>query len=77
MPETEEEAEGIVKYTYANQVPLLLLGNGSNMVVRDGGGPGIVMNFSKLNEIRVEGDQIYAQSGALIIDVSKKQPKKV
>ena len=72
MPETEEEAEGIVKYTYENQVPLLLLGNGSNMVVRDGGVRGIVMNFSKLNEIRVEGDQIYAQSGALIIDVSKK-----
>lgn len=70
-PETEEEAMHIVKYAYQNNVPLLMLGNGSNMVVRDGGVRGIVMTFMKLNEIRVEGDQIYAQSGALLKDVSK------
>lgn len=75
MPETEEEAENIVKYAYVHQVPLLLLGNGSNMVVRDGGVRGIVINFSKLNEIRVEKEQIYAGSGALLIDVSKTAAK--
>ncbi|MFO7316485.1 MAG: UDP-N-acetylmuramate dehydrogenase [Bacilli bacterium] len=72
MPETEEEAEGIVKYTHNNKIPLLILGNGSNMIVRDGGVRGIVMNLSKLNEIRIEGTEVYAQSGALIMDVSKK-----
>lgn len=71
MPETEEEATNIVKYTFENNVPLLMLGNGSNMVVRDGGVRGIVMTFMKLNEIKVEGNQIYAQSGALIKDVSQ------
>ncbi len=75
MPETEEEAENIVKYAHINKVPLLLLGNGSNMVVRDGGVRGIVINFSKLNKIRVENDQIYAESGALLIDVSKAAAK--
>lgn len=70
-PETEDEAMKIVKYTYDNNVPLLMLGNGSNMVVRDGGVRGIVMTFVKLNEIRVEDEQIYAQSGALLKDVSK------
>jgi len=72
MPETEEEVEGIVKYTHNNKIPLLILGNGSNMIVRDGGVRGIVMNLSKLNEIRIEGTEVYAQSGALIMDVSKK-----
>lgn len=72
MPETEEEVEAIVKYTHRNNIPLLILGNGSNMIVRDGGVRGIVMNLSKLNEIRIEGTDVYAQSGALIMDVSKK-----
>lgn len=72
IPETEDEAVNIVKYTYENHIPLLLLGNGSNMIVRDGGVRGIVLNLSKLNKIQIDNDQVYAQSGALIIDVSKK-----
>jgi UDP-N-acetylmuramate dehydrogenase len=71
LPETEEEATEIVKYAYDHNVPLLMLGNGSNMVVRDGGVRGIVICFQKLDEIRIDGTQIYAQSGALIKDVSK------
>ena len=75
MPETEEEAANIVKYAYNNDVPLLMLGNGSNMVVRDGGVRGIVINFSKLNRISIDGDVVIAQSGALIKDVSKQVAK--
>lgn len=72
LPETEEQAAAVVKYAYKNHIPLLMLGNGSNMVVRDGGIRGIVINFAFLNEIRIDGDTVYAQSGALIKDVSKK-----
>lgn len=71
LPETEQQAAAVVKYAYENNISLLMLGNGSNMVVRDGGVRGIVLHFSLLNEIRVEADVVYAQSGALIIDVSK------
>ena len=71
MPETEEEAQAVVKYAYENEVPLLMLGNGSNMVVRDGGVRGIVLNFSKLDAIEIQGDVVVAQAGALIIDVSR------
>lgn len=70
MPSTEEEAIAIVKYANNNNIPILLLGNGSNMVVRDGGVRGIVLNFSKLDDIRIEGTTVYAQAGALIKDVS-------
>ncbi len=41
------------------------------MVIRDGGIRGIVLNLSKLDEIRIEGTTVYAQAGALIKDVSK------
>jgi UDP-N-acetylmuramate dehydrogenase len=71
MPSTEEEATEVVKYSHINHVPIFLLGNGSNMVIRDGGIRGIVLNLSKLNQIHIDGTTVYAQSGALIKDVSK------
>ena len=75
LPETEEEAASVIRYAYINNIPLLMLGNGSNMVVRDGGHRGIVVTFSNLDEIRINGEHVYAQSGALIKDVSKLSAK--
>ncbi|AOV06634.1 UDP-N-acetylmuramate dehydrogenase [Sporosarcina ureilytica] len=71
MPNSIEETIATVKYAHANDIPLLLLGNGSNMVVRDGGVRGIVLHMAKLNEIKVEGTSIHAEGGANIFDASK------
>lgn len=70
-PTTEEETMHVVAYAHQQKIPLLLLGNGSNMVVRDGGVRGIVLNLSKLNRIEIKGTRVYAESGADIIDVSR------
>ncbi|MFC5602122.1 UDP-N-acetylmuramate dehydrogenase [Sporosarcina koreensis] len=72
IPGTIEETEATVRYAYENGIPLLLLGNGSNMVVRDGGVRGIVLHLSKLDTITVDGTKVHAEAGALIIDVSRK-----
>lgn len=72
IPATIEETETAVRYADRNEIPLLLLGNGSNMVVRDGGVRGIVLHLSMLNEIRIDGTSLHAQGGAHIIDVSKR-----
>lgn len=72
MPETEQQAQQVVQYAYQHNIPLLMLGNGSNMVVRDGGVRGIVIHFAKLQEIRIDGNVVHAASGALIKDVSKR-----
>lgn len=74
-PTTQEETIFVVSYAHQRKIPLLLLGNGSNMVVRDGGVRGIVLNLSKLNLIEINGNRIYAQGGAAIIDVSKAAAK--
>ena len=71
IPGTIEETEATVRYAYENEIPLLLLGNGSNMVVRDGGVRGIVLHLAKLDAIKIEGTRVHAEAGALIIDVSK------
>ncbi len=74
-PATEEEVAFVVRYSYENNIPLLLLGNGSNMVVRDGGVRGIVLCLKHLNTITVDGNRVIAESGADIIDVSRAAAK--
>ncbi|PZX03869.1 UDP-N-acetylmuramate dehydrogenase [Psychrobacillus insolitus] len=70
-PETEDQAAFVVQYAYKNKIPILLIGNGSNMVVRDGGVRGIVLRLEKLNKITINGNRVIAECGADIIDVSK------
>lgn len=71
MPATDEEAVKVVRYAKEHNVPLLMLGNGSNMVVRDGGVRGIVLHFAHLDMIEINGTTVVAGAGALIKEVSK------
>nr|WP_184247753.1 UDP-N-acetylmuramate dehydrogenase [Gracilibacillus halotolerans] len=71
MPSKVEEVQAIVKYANDNQVPFTLLGNGSNVIVRDGGIRGIVLSLKRFDGIRREGNQVIAESGARIIDASR------
>lgn len=71
LPENEEQAMYVVRYAYDHNIPLLMLGNGSNMVVRDGGMRGIVITFAHLNTIEITDTHVYAGAGALLKEVSK------
>ncbi|WP_077624115.1 UDP-N-acetylmuramate dehydrogenase [Sediminibacillus massiliensis] len=71
-PETFEEVQELVKLAKREGVPFTLLGNGSNMIVKDGGIRGIVMNQKKFQDIYTQGNTVIAQSGAAIIEVSRK-----
>src|SRR5690625_131338 len=70
-PETYEHVRQIVKFVHEHNVPFTLLGNGSNLIIRDGGIRGIVMYLGRLTNIQVTDTTLVAQSGALIADVSK------
>lgn len=72
IPGTAAETQATVHYANERDIPLLLLGNGSNMVVRDGGVRGIVLHLAKLDKIEVDGTRIHAEAGALISNVSKR-----
>lgn len=70
-PVTYEQVQQVVKLANQEKVPFTLLGNGSNLIIKDGGIRGIVMYLGKLAAITVEGTKIIAGSGALIANVSK------
>src|SRR5699024_11078861 len=70
-PETHEQVQAVVKFAGEQSIPFMLLGSGSNLIIKDGGIRGIVMYLGKLDQIIVQNESIIAQSGALIADVSK------
>ncbi|HZG71584.1 MAG TPA: UDP-N-acetylmuramate dehydrogenase [Chondromyces sp.] len=70
-PQTYEQVASIIRLKEKHHVPFTLLGNGSNVIVRDGGIRGIVLQFKYLAELRVEGNQLIAQGGANIKDASR------
>ncbi|KAB7704702.1 UDP-N-acetylmuramate dehydrogenase [Bacillus aerolatus] len=71
MPETYEEVAEVIRLKEKYNVPFMLLGNGSNVIVRDGGIRGIVLQFKHLTELRIEENKLIAQGGANIKDASR------
>ncbi len=69
-PVSYEEIRTIVTYARENHIPLTILGNGSNVIIRDGGIRGIVLQTSELSQIEIQGELLVAQCGAKIIDAS-------
>lgn len=70
-PTTFEEVQNVVKLSNEDNIPFTLLGNGSNLIIKDGGIRGIVINLKYLNDISSDGNTVVAQSGARIIDASR------
>ncbi|WP_226580361.1 UDP-N-acetylmuramate dehydrogenase [Halobacillus litoralis] len=70
-PTSYEEVQNVVKLSNEDDIPFTLLGNGSNLIIKDGGIRGIVINLKYLNNISSDGHTVVAQSGARIIDASR------
>ncbi|GER66629.1 UDP-N-acetylenolpyruvoylglucosamine reductase 2 [Weizmannia acidilactici] len=71
FPQTYEEVQKTVRFAIENGVPYTILGNGSNLIIKDGGIRGIVLILTRLTKISHSGNDITAQCGAAIIDVSR------
>nr|WP_046022928.1 UDP-N-acetylmuramate dehydrogenase [Magnetospira sp. QH-2] len=54
-----------------DDIPLTVIGAGSNLLVRDGGVPGVVVRLGRgFTDIRIEGHQLIVGSGALDINIA-------
>lgn len=71
FPRNGYELSRIVKFANKHGLPWLVLGNASNLIVRDGGIRGFVIMFNKLNMVTVNGYTIEAEAGANLIETTK------
>ena len=64
-PETEEGLSELVRFCHDGNIPFMIMGRGSNLIVRDGGFPGVVAHLVRgcFSEYRVEGNRITAGVG--------------
>lgn len=66
-PESAEELAELISVCEGSGTPYLVIGHGSNLLVGDGGFRGTVICLGKaFGDIRVDGDCIEAQAGALL-----------
>jgi UDP-N-acetylmuramate dehydrogenase len=72
QPADEDDLAGFLAALPA-EVPVLPVGVGSNLIVRDGGIAGVVIRLGRgFNAIRVEGDRVVAGAAALDAHVARR-----
>ncbi len=72
FPHSIQEVQKIVSLVNEYKLRLTVLGNGSNLLVRDGGIRGVVVKFNgPMSEMRIEGKHIIAGAGVLLKDISE------
>ncbi|MFK4439464.1 UDP-N-acetylmuramate dehydrogenase [Paenibacillus sp. RC73] len=70
-PTVKEEIIKILEIAKIHQIPLTVIGKGSNIIIKDSGIRGVTLSLSHFHQIKVSEHKIIAQSGANIIDVSR------
>lgn len=75
-PQTVEEIRDIVSLLSKSNIKFLIIGNGSNLLVKDEGIRDVVIKIDKnFGDIIVENDKIIAQAGALLPLISNEAVK--
>ncbi|KRK57772.1 UDP-N-acetylenolpyruvoylglucosamine reductase [Fructilactobacillus fructivorans] len=75
FPSSFKETEELLNYANEIKMPITVLGNASNLIVRDGGIRGLTIILTKMNAIRTEDHRVIAEAGAAYIDVTKAAQK--
>lgn len=67
VPETTQDVQKVVNFAIEEDIPFMVIGNGSNLLVRDGGLRGIVIKISdNMSDIEIDGNKVSVQSGAMM-----------
>jgi UDP-N-acetylmuramate dehydrogenase len=72
VPTNYEELQKSIRLCVEYEIPYFVIGNGSNLLVKDKGIRGVVIKLTELHQITVEDTRIVTGSGALLSDVSEK-----
>ena len=71
FPRSVAEVQRVLAAVKQENLPLTVLGNASNLIVKDGGIRGLVMILTDMQELVLEGNQLKAASGAALIEASR------
>ncbi|GAX06706.1 UDP-N-acetylenolpyruvoylglucosamine reductase [Secundilactobacillus pentosiphilus] len=71
FPQNLDEVQNLVRYANDQALPVTVIGKASNLIVKDGGIRGLVMILTDMNHVEVQGNDITAESGASLIEVTK------
>ena len=68
FPRSREEILSLLREAEEANLPVTVIGHGSNLLVLDGGIRGLVIRVEKnMRSIRIEGNRVIAQAGAMLI----------
>ncbi|CAI2576474.1 UDP-N-acetylenolpyruvoylglucosamine reductase [Apilactobacillus kunkeei] len=67
FPKNTEEVRELLAMTKRDNLPITVLGNASNLIIKDGGIRGLVIILTEMNEITSHDDLVIAQAGARYI----------
>lgn len=71
-PDSDKSLLDCVNYVMNNNIPYYIVGNGSNLLVRDNGFRGVIIQLYKgFSDILVKNDVIVAKAGALLSAVAR------
>ena len=71
FPTDVTQTQQLVRFAAQNELPLTIIGNASNLIVRDGGIRGLVIILTELNTITREGERVTATAGASLIETTE------
>ena len=72
FPENVDEIKDVIALCNKNNIPYLIMGNGSNMLVSDEGIEGVVIKIStQMSKVKITGEKVYAEAGILLSTLSK------
>ncbi|MFV0556648.1 MAG: UDP-N-acetylmuramate dehydrogenase [Lactovum sp.] len=71
FPENSKALIELISYAKKKNIEITVLGNASNLIVRDAGIQGLVILLDKMDKVAVEGNEIIAEAGAKLKEVTK------
>lgn len=71
FPENDQEISVLIKRAHEAGMPVTIVGNASNMIIRDGGIEGLVILLTRIEEIDHQEDQLIVSAGTPLMTVSE------
>lgn len=72
LPASTCQVVSVIRLARQRGVPVFVIGNGTNVLVRDGGLRGVVVKLAdNFQAVQVRGHKIWAEAGALLVKVAR------